>query len=80
MSSEFFPDIPVIKYEGPDSKNPLAFKHYDAQAMIGDKTMEDHLRFSMAYWHTMRNGLSDPFGVPTAIRPWEGPVDDVANA
>ncbi len=80
MSSEFFPDVPVIPFEGSDSKNPLAFKHYDASAKVGDKTMEEHLRFSMAYWHTLRNGLSDPFGVPTAIRPWEGANDDVENA
>ncbi len=80
MSSEFFPDIPVIPFEGVGSKNPLAFKHYDAAATIGDKTMAEHLRFSMAYWHTLRNGLSDPFGVPTAVRPWEGEEDNVANA
>ncbi len=80
MSSEFFPGIPVIPYEGPSSKNPLAFKHYDAQAEVGDKTMEEHLRFSMAYWHTFRNGLQDPFGVPTAVRPWEGAQDTVENA
>lgn len=80
MSTEFFPDVPFIAYEGPESKNPLAFKHYDAQAKVGDKTMAEHLRFSMAYWHTMRNPLQDPFGVPTAIRPWEGPEDTVENA
>ena len=80
MSSEFFPDIPVIPFEGVGSKNPLAFKHYDATAKVGEKTMAEHLRFSMAYWHTLRNGLSDPFGVPTAIRPWEGEEDNVVNA
>ncbi len=80
MASEYFSDIPAITYEGPESKNPLAFKHYDAQAKVGDKTMAEHLRFSIAYWHTFRNGLQDPFGVPTAIRPWEGAEDTVQNA
>lgn len=76
----YFPNIPEIAFEGPKSKNPLAFKHYNAEEKVGNKTMEEHLRFSMAYWHTLRNGLADPFGVPTAIRPWEAPQDSVKNA
>jgi xylose isomerase len=64
-----FPEISKIPYEGPSSKNPLAFKHYDPTKAIEDRTMADHLRFSVAYWHTFRNPLSDPFGVGTAIRP-----------
>ena len=77
---EAFPDIPKIKYEGPTSKNPLAFKHYNASEVIGGKTMKDHMRFAVAYWHAMRNGLSDPFGGPTAQRPWDDGTDSVANA
>ncbi|MEM7147700.1 MAG: xylose isomerase [Verrucomicrobiota bacterium] len=80
MSDEFFPEIPKIEYEGPDSKNPLAFKHYNADEKVGGKTMRDHLRFGCAYWHTMRNGLADPFGGPTAQRPWDDGSDSVENA
>jgi xylose isomerase len=80
MSAEFFPDIPKIQYEGPGSKNPLAFKHYNADEVVGGKKMRDHFRFGCAYWHTMRNGLSDPFGGPTAERPWDDGTDSVANA
>lgn len=78
--SEAFPDIPKIKYEGPKSKNALAFKHYNADEVIGDKKMRDHMRFGVAYWHTMRNTLSDPFGGGTAIRPWDDGTSSIANA
>ena len=67
----FFPGISRIQYEGPDSTNPLAFKHYNADEMVANKSMRDHLRFSVSYWHTIRGQLSDMFGVGTAIRPWE---------
>ncbi len=80
MSNEFFPDIPKIEFEGPKSRNPLAFKQYNAEEMVGGKSMKDHLRFACAYWHTMRNGLSDPFGGPTAERPWDDGSDSVENA
>lgn len=70
--SKMFPDIPKIKYEGKDSNNPLAFKYYNPEEKIGDKTMEEHLRFSMAYWHTMTGEGVDMFGTGTAIRPWSG--------
>ena len=58
-------------YEGKDSKNPLAFRYYDPQRMVGDKTMEEHLRFSMAYWHTLCGRGVDMFGAGTAVRPWD---------
>ncbi len=80
MSEEFFPGIPTIQYEGPDSKDPLSFKHYNAEEKVGDKTMKEHLRFACAYWHTMRNGLADPFGEGTAERPWDDGSDSVENA
>ncbi|MCF6311922.1 MAG: xylose isomerase [Verrucomicrobiales bacterium] len=80
MSNEAFPEIPTIQFEGADSKNPLSFKHYNADEMVGDKSMKDHLRFSMAYWHAMRNPLADPFGVGTAERPWDDGSDSVENA
>jgi xylose isomerase len=75
-----FPDVPKIAYGGPKSKNPLEFKHYNADEEVGGKTMREHLRFSVVYWHTFVNPLSDPFGVGTAIRPWDDGSNSVANA
>jgi xylose isomerase len=76
----FFPKIKKIKYEGPDSKNPLSFKWYNEDEIVAGKTMKDHLRFSVVYWHTFRNPLSDPFGVGTALRPWDDGSESVRNA
>jgi xylose isomerase len=75
-----FPNISTIAYEGPRSKNPLAFKHYQADELVEGKSMRDHLRFSVVYWHTFRNRLSDPFGVGTAVRPWDDGSESVENA
>ena len=69
--AEFFPDVPKIQYGGPKSRNPLDFKHYNAEEVVDGKTMKEHLRFSVVYWHTFCNVLSDPFGVGTALRPWD---------
>jgi xylose isomerase len=76
----FFPDIPKVQYEGPGSKNPFAFKHYNPDELIEGKSMRDHMRFAAAYWHVMRNGLSDPFGGPTAVTPWDDDSDTVDMA
>jgi xylose isomerase len=73
--SEFFKNISKINYEGKDSDNPLAFKYYNADELIGNKTMKDHLRFAVAYWHTFQGTGADPFGVGTAKRPWENITD-----
>ena len=78
--SEAFPEIPVIPFEGVGSKNPLSFKHYNADEIVGGKTMREQLRFSVAYWHAMRNPLSDPFGAGTALRPWDDGTDSITNA
>ncbi len=76
-----FPEVASsIPYEGPTSRNPLAFKHYDADAVIEGKSMRDHLRFSVVYWHTFRGAGSDPFGPGTMVRPWEDGTDSVENA
>ena len=75
-----FPEVQKIPFEGPSSKNPLAFRHYDADQVIEGKTMRDHLRFGVAYWHTFRGQGSDPFGPSTMLRPWEGAQDTVDNA
>lgn len=68
---EMFSDVPEIKYEGKDTDNPLSFRYYNPDEKLGDKTMEEHLRFSMAYWHTMTGDGTDMFGTGTAVRPWD---------
>jgi xylose isomerase len=78
--TEFFPGIGNIPYEGPESRNPLAFKHYQADRLVLGKTMRDHLRFSVAYWHAFRGTGSDPFGPGTISRPWENGSDPVETA
>ena len=75
-----FAKVSKITYEGPKSKNPLAFKHYNPDEKVEGKSMAEHLRFSVVYWHTFRNRLSDPFGVGTAIRPWDDGTESVKNA
>ena len=78
--SEAFPGIGRIAFEGAKSKNPLAFRHYDASAVVEGKKMKDHLRFAVAFWHTFRNGCADQFGGPTRQMPWDDGSDSVANA
>ncbi|NLG90088.1 MAG: xylose isomerase [Clostridiaceae bacterium] len=81
--SEYFKNIPQIKYEGPKSDNPLAFKYYNPDEVIGGKTLKEHLRFAVAYWHTFQGRGSDPFGLDgAALRPWDHITDsmDLAKA
>lgn len=67
----YFPNVSEkIRYEGKTSKNPLAFKYYNPDQKVGDKTMREHLRFSVAYWHTMMGTGSDMFGGPSFRREW----------
>ncbi|MGC8766016.1 MAG: xylose isomerase [Brevinematia bacterium] len=80
MLNEFFKDIPEIKYEGSKSKNPLAFKYYNPDEKVGDKTMKEHLRFAVAFWHTMTGTGQDPFGVGTMIRSWDKITDPMEKA
>jgi xylose isomerase len=80
LPMSYFPGIPKIQFEGPASKNPFAFKHYNPDELVEGKTMRDHLRFAAAYWHVMRNGLGDPFGGGTALMPWDDQSDSVENA
>lgn len=75
-----FPDIDRIKYEGPGSDNPLAYRWYNENEIIEGKSMKDHLRFSVVYWHTMRGTGTDPFGSATMIRPWDDGSESVDNA
>src|SRR3972149_2950657 len=72
MSTKYFPKIDKpIPYEGKHSKNPLAFKYYDKRQRVGNKTMAEHLRFSIAYWHTFMGSGSDMFGGPSFKREWQ---------
>lgn len=76
---EYF-EVPTIKYEGPESTNPLAYRHYNPSEMVEGKSMKDHLRFAVAWWHTMRGTGSDPFGPGCAVRPWEDGSDSLEMA
>jgi xylose isomerase len=75
QASEAFPEVSSIRFEGPSSKNMLAFRHYDADQVVEGKPMRDHLRFAVSYWHAFRGTGSDPFGPGTMIRPWESGGD-----
>ena len=77
---EYFPGINKIKYEGPDSKNPLAFKFYDEKRIIAGKSMKEHFRFSVAYWHTFCGTGSDPFGLGTKNFPWDSSNNPMQNS
>ena len=76
----FFPEVQKITYEGPESKNPLAFRHYNPAELVEGKSMKDHLRFAVCYWHTFRGSGSDPFGPGCNVRPWEDGTDSVEMA
>lgn len=79
MTSTFFDAVPPAKFEGPDSTNPMAFRHYNPDEKVMGKRMEDHLRFAVAYWHSFAWEGGDPFGGQTLIRPWH-PQDDMGRA
>ncbi|MFD1790846.1 xylose isomerase [Ochrobactrum teleogrylli] len=70
MATGFFGDIEKVRFEGADSDNPLAFRHYNPDEIVLGKRMEDHLRFAVAYWHTFAWEGGDPFGGRTFERPW----------
>ncbi|PPK84358.1 D-xylose isomerase [Neolewinella xylanilytica] len=78
--AEYFKSIPTIQYEGPESDNPLAFKYYQKDQRVAGKTMAEHFKFAMAWWHTLRNTGGDPFGPGTANYPWLGDADPVQEA
>ena len=78
MKTDFFGNIEQVAHEGPESTNPLAFRHYDPNAQVMGKRMEDHLRFAACYWHNFCWPGGDPFGGQTFERPWFG--DTMENA
>jgi len=78
--TEFFPGIGRIEYEGPGSDNPLSFKAYDPNRLVAGRTMEEHLRFAVCYWHTFCADGGDPFGPGTRVLPWKASGDAMENA
>ena len=70
MAKEYFPGLKKVKFEGKDSKNPMAFHYYDENKVIMGKTMKDWLRFAMAWWHTLCAEGADQFGGGTKTFPW----------
>lgn len=78
--SSYFENTAPIRYEGPDSANPLAFKWYDRDRLVMGKRMEDHLRFAVCYWHSFCGNGSDPFGGDSFERPWHHMSDPMAAA
>lgn len=79
-NKEYFKGIKEIKYEGRESDNPLAFKFYNPEQKVGGKSMKEHLRFAVAYWHTFCGTGADPFGPGTLRFPWDEPGDAMAAA
>jgi xylose isomerase len=75
-----FPDISPIRFEGPSTDNMLAFRHYNPDEVVEGKTMRDHFRFAVAYWHSFRGTGGDPFGAATMQRPWDRGGDSLDNA
>lgn len=79
-NQEYFKGIGKINYEGPESDNPLAYRWYDSQKVVAGKTMEEHLRYAVAYWHSFNGNGSDPFGGPTLFFPWDKHNDVIQRA
>ncbi len=77
---EYFEGISKIEYEGRDSKNPLAFKWYEENRIVGGKTMKEHFRFAVAYWHTFCGTGGDPFGPGTKNFPWMTAAEPIQQA
>jgi xylose isomerase len=79
MSTGYFGDLTPVGYEGPDSENPLAYRHYNPDEVVLGKRLEDHLRFAVCYWHNFVWPGSDPFGGQTFERPWFGDTMEMAK-
>jgi xylose isomerase len=75
-----FSNFDVVKFEGTESTNPLAYQYYDADKMVLGKPLKEHLRFAVAYWHSLAMSGTDPFGGPTIERSWMSPGDPIAQA
>ena len=77
---QFFKNIPEIKYEGPKSDNPFAFRWYDENKKVAGKTMKEFFKFACAYWHSFNGSGADPFGEPTHIFPWNEKEEPIKRA
>ena len=75
--TEYFKGIGQIKFEGPETDNPLAFRWYDENKKVAGKKMKDWLRFACAYWHTFNGSGADPFGEPTHLFAWDKKEDPI---
>ena len=79
-NKEYFKKIKDIKYEGKDSDNPFAFKYYNPDQIVAGKSMRDHFKFAVAYWHSFCGDGSDPFGHATQVFPWDESNDPIQAA
>lgn len=80
MSNTYFPNIGKIPFEGKESDNPLAFRFYEENRLIAGKTMKEHFKFSIAYWHSFCGTGGDPFGPGTIVHPWDASADPIRRA
>jgi xylose isomerase len=80
MTDTLFSHLDTVRYEGPDSASPLAYRYYDATRMVLGKPLGEHLRFAVAYWHSLAMNGSDPFGAPTILRSWMTHADPMQGA
>ena len=80
MPDTVFSQFKTVAFEGPDSTNPLAYRFYDADRVVMGKPLKEHLRFAVAYWHSLAMTGTDPFGSATIDRPWMQPGDPIAQA
>lgn len=80
MSKTYFPNIGKIKFEGTQSDNPLAFRYYDENRVVAGKTMKEHFKFAIAYWHSFCGTGGDPFGPGTISHPWDANPDPIQRA
>jgi hypothetical protein len=80
MAETIFSSFETVKYEGPASEKALAYRWYDADRVVLGKSLKDHLRFSVAYWHSLAMRGGDPFGSATIQRPWFAAGAPIAQA
>ena len=80
MSKTYFPNVGKVQYEGHQSDNPLAFRYYDENRVVAGKTMKEHFKFSIAYWHSFCGTGGDPFGPGTIVHPWDASPDPIQRA
>jgi xylose isomerase len=80
METDYFKNIGQIKFEGKGSDNPLAYKYYNPDQQVMGKSMREHFKFAMAYWHSMNDNGADPFGRITNCYPWNQETDVLQQA